>query len=116
MSARYFGPVNGHNVLELVRMLQRKYGGSYNSLVEFYNKALDEHNRLSNAGDRVLELEAELKKGDVALLILRRRWEYWVAVTGLMKLGVTVIPGSLQLTKKDIAYRANAAGVSVEKK
>ena len=53
-----------------------------------------------------------LKKGDVALLILRRRWEYWVAVTGLMKLGVTVIPGSLQLTKKDIAYRANAAGVS----
>ncbi len=54
-----------------------------------------------------------LKKGDVALLILRRRWEYWVAVTGLMKLGVTFIPGSLQLTKKDIAYRANAAGVSV---
>ena len=54
-----------------------------------------------------------LKKGDVALLILRRRWEYWVAVTGLMKLGVTVIPGTLQLTKKDIAYRANAAGVSL---
>lgn len=54
-----------------------------------------------------------LKKGDVALLILRRRWEYWVAVTGLMKLGVTFIPGTLQLTKKDIAYRANAAGVSL---
>ena len=54
-----------------------------------------------------------LKKGDVALLILRRRWEYWVAACGLMKLGVTFIPGTLQLTKKDIAYRANAAGVSL---
>lgn len=53
-----------------------------------------------------------LKKGDVAMLILRRRWEYWVAAVGLMKLGVTFIPGTLQLTKKDIAYRANAAGVS----
>lgn len=55
--------------LELVRMLQRKYGGSYNSLVEFYNKALDEHNRLSNAGDRVLELEAELKKSTASFKI-----------------------------------------------
>lgn len=53
-----------------------------------------------------------LKKGDVAMLILRRRWEYWVAAVGLMKLGVTFIPGTLQLTKKDITYRANAAGVS----
>lgn len=52
-----------------------------------------------------------LKKGDVAMLILRRRWEYWVAAVGLMKLGVTFIPGTLQLTKKDIAYRAKAAGV-----
>ncbi len=56
--------------------------------------------------------EKGLKKGDVAMLILRRRWEYWVAAVGLMKLGVTFIPGTLQLTKKDITYRANAAGVS----
>ena len=30
----------------------------------------------------------------------------------MQKLGVTFIPGTLQLTKKDITYRANAAGVS----
>ena len=53
-----------------------------------------------------------LKKGDVVLLILRRRWEYWICATALHKLGVTLIPGTLQLTKKDIVYRANAAGVS----
>ena len=48
--------------LELVRMLQRKYGGSYASLIDFYNKAVEEHDRLSNAGDRVLALDGELKK------------------------------------------------------
>ena len=53
-----------------------------------------------------------IKKGDVVLLILRRRWEYWVCATALHKIGAILIPGSLQLTKKDIAYRANAAGIS----
>jgi len=52
-----------------------------------------------------------LKKGDVVMLILRRRWEYWISAIGLMKLGVIIVPGTLQLTKKDIAYRANAANI-----
>lgn len=52
-----------------------------------------------------------IKKGSVVLLILRRRWEYWVCATALHKIGAILIPGSLQLTKKDIAYRANAAGI-----
>ena len=54
-----------------------------------------------------------LKKGDAALLILRRRWEYWVIAPALMKLGVIFIPATLQLTKKDIVYRANSAGVGM---
>ena len=54
-----------------------------------------------------------LKKGDVVMLILRRRWEYWICAVALIKLGVIVIPGTLQLTKKDIAHRANAAGVKM---
>ncbi len=53
-----------------------------------------------------------IKKGSVVLLILRRRWEYWICATALHKLGAVLIPGSLQLTKKDIAYRANAAEIS----
>ena len=52
-----------------------------------------------------------LRKGDVCLLILRRRWEYWICATALHKLGVILIPATLQLTKKDIVYRGNAAGV-----
>ena len=50
-------------------------------------------------------------KGDVVMCILRRRWEYWVCAVALCKLGATIIPASLQLTKKDVAYRANSADV-----
>lgn len=54
-----------------------------------------------------------IKKGSVVMLILRRRWEYWVAATALHKLGATLIPGSLQLAKNDLVYRANAAEISM---
>ena len=52
-----------------------------------------------------------IKKGSVVMLILRRRWEYWMCAAALHKIGAVLIPGSLQLTKKDIVYRANAAGI-----
>ncbi len=52
-------------------------------------------------------------KGDVVMCILRRRWEYWAIATALCKIGATVIPASLQLTKKDIIYRANGAQVKM---
>lgn len=54
-----------------------------------------------------------LKKGCVAMLILGRRWEYWVCATALIKLGVILIPGTIQLTKKDLVYRANAADIEL---
>ena len=53
-----------------------------------------------------------IKKGSVVMLILRRRFEYWICAVALHKIGAILIPGTLQLTKKDIAYRANAAGIS----
>ncbi|MDR3052230.1 MAG: AMP-binding protein, partial [Coriobacteriales bacterium] len=63
-------------------------------------------NRLANA-----LAQLGIGKGDIALLILRQRWEYWVVATALHKLGAILIPGSVQMTKKDIVYRCNAAGV-----
>ena len=50
-------------------------------------------------------------KGDVVMCILRRRWEYWVCAVALCKLGATIIPASLQLTRKDVVYRVNSADV-----
>lgn len=66
--------------------------------------------RLSNRAANFFKSRG-VKKGSVVMLILRRRWEYWVCATALHKLGATLIPGTLQLTKKDIVYRGNAAGV-----
>ena len=66
--------------------------------------------RLSNQAANFFK-SLGIKKGDVVMLILRRRWEYWICATALHKIGATLIPGSLQLTKKDIVYRANAARI-----
>ncbi len=52
-----------------------------------------------------------LQKGDKVMLILKRNWEYWVTALALHRLGVALIPASIQLTAKDIAYRVNAADI-----
>jgi len=50
-------------------------------------------------------------KGDMVMLILKRRYEFWFSIVALHKLGATVIPATHLLTKKDIVYRANAASI-----
>lgn len=67
--------------------------------------------KMSNQAVNFLK-DKGVKKGDVVMLILRRRWEYWVCATALHKLGAVLIPGSLQLTKKDIVYRGNNAEIN----
>lgn len=53
-----------------------------------------------------------LKKGDAVLLFMRRRWEYWVLMMAMHKLGVIPIPSTNQLKTKDIKYRFDAADVA----
>ena len=71
-----------------------------------------ELSRLSNQAANAFR-RLGVGKGDVVMCILRRRWEYWVCAVALCKLGATIIPASLQLTKKDVIYRANSAEVKV---
>lgn len=52
-----------------------------------------------------------VRKGDIVMLVLRRRWEYWVAATAVHKLGAVLVPGSMQMTKKDVLYRSDTAGM-----
>ena len=52
-------------------------------------------------------------KGDMVMLILKRRYEFWFAIIALHKLGAIAIPATHLLTKKDIAFRANAAGIKM---
>ncbi len=50
-------------------------------------------------------------RGDMVMLILKRRVEFWFSIVALHKLGATVIPATHLLTKKDIVYRCNAADI-----
>ncbi len=52
-----------------------------------------------------------IHKGTVVMLILRRRWEYWISTVALHKIGAILIPGSLQLTTKDLIYRGESAKI-----
>ena len=50
-------------------------------------------------------------RGDMVMLILKRRVEFWFCIVALHKIGATVIPATHLLTKKDIIYRCNAADI-----
>jgi len=52
-----------------------------------------------------------IKKGDMVMLVLKRRYEFWYAIIGLHKIGAVAIPATHLLTKKDIVYRNNAADI-----
>ncbi len=52
-------------------------------------------------------------KGDSVMLILQRKYEFWFCLLALMKLGAVAIPATHLLTKKDIAYRNNAADIKM---
>jgi acetyl-CoA synthetase len=50
-------------------------------------------------------------KGDPVMLILKRRYEWWIVMLALCKLGAVVIPATHMLTKHDIVYRNTRASV-----
>ena len=50
-------------------------------------------------------------KNDPVMLILKRRYEWWIVMLALCKLGAIVIPATHMLTKKDIVYRNTRASV-----
>ncbi len=50
-------------------------------------------------------------KNDPVMLILKRRYEWWVVMLALCKIGAIVIPATHMLTKKDIIYRNTRASI-----
>ena len=51
--------------------------------------------------------------GDMVMLVLKRRIEFWFSIIALHKLGAVAIPATHLLTKKDIVYRCNAADIKM---
>ncbi|MDD4490240.1 MAG: AMP-binding protein, partial [Paludibacter sp.] len=52
-----------------------------------------------------------IKKGDIVMAILKRRYEFWFTIIALHKIGAIIIPATHLLTKKDLVYRNNAADI-----
>lgn len=65
--------------------------------------------RLSNQAANMFRAHG-LRKGDIVMTTLRNRYEYWIVAVALHKLGAVLLPATHQLTKKDFAYRFEAAG------
>jgi acetyl-CoA synthetase len=68
--------------------------------------------RLSDKAANAL-LSLGIRKGDVVMLILKQRLEVWILMIALMKIGAVCIPGTYQLTQKDILYRCTIAEVKL---
>lgn len=54
-----------------------------------------------------------VKKGDTVMLTLKSRWEFWVCMVGLNKLGAISIPSTHMLKKKDFVYRIKKADLKM---
>jgi len=58
-------------------------------------------------------LQLGIRHGDMVMLILKRRIEFWFSIIALHKIGAVCIPATHLLTKKDIVYRCNAASIKM---
>ena len=54
-----------------------------------------------------------IQKGDKVMLVLRRHYTFWIAIMALCRIGAVAVPATHLLTKKDIIYRANSAGIKM---
>lgn len=85
--------------------------------VHWLNEAGEEHKftfkELSEKSNQVANmfLAHGAKKGDKVMAVLKRHYEFWFLVYGLMKIGVIIIPATDQLMVKDYVYRFESASV-----
>ena len=52
-----------------------------------------------------------IKRGDKVMLMMKRRYQFWMVITALHKLGAVVVPATHLLTEDDIIYRCQAAEI-----
>ena len=56
-------------------------------------------------------MQLGIGSGDMVMLILKRRYEFWISMLALHKIGAVAIPATHMLTTHDIVYRNNRASV-----
>ena len=58
----------------------------------------------------VMLMNLGIKKSDSVMLILKRRFEFWISILALHKIGAVAIPTSHMVSAEDIRERAELAG------
>uniref|UniRef100_A0A7M4EFP4 medium-chain acyl-CoA ligase n=1 Tax=Crocodylus porosus TaxID=8502 RepID=A0A7M4EFP4_CROPO len=71
--------------------------------------SFEELGSLSRKAANVLTDPCGLQKGDRVILILPRIPEWWLLNVACMRTGIIFIPGTIQLTARDIFYRLQAS-------
>ncbi len=66
----------------------------------------DRSNQVVNALNSV-----GLKKNDHVMIVMSRVPQWWESMIGMIKAGVIAVPGTTQLTEKDIKYRLKASHI-----
>ncbi len=56
-------------------------------------------------------LSLGIRRGDKVMLVLKRHYQFWIAILALHKIGAIVIPATNQLQVHDFTYRYEAADV-----
>ncbi|SES85732.1 acetyl-CoA synthetase [Methanococcoides vulcani] len=54
-----------------------------------------------------------IKKGDVVMLTLKGRYEFWICILALHKIGAVALPATHMLTTKDVTYRIELAKIKM---
>ena len=69
--------------------------------------------QIKEESDRVVSYFRSLgiDRGDRVMIILKRRYEFWLTVLALHKIGAVAIPATHMLTWRDIVYRNHKADV-----
>jgi len=57
--------------------------------------------------------EYGIKKGDVVKLTLKGRYEFWICILGLHRIGAIALPGTHMLTTRDLKYRIERADIQM---
>ena len=65
--------------------------------------------RLTNKAANALK-SLGIKRGDPVMLLLKRRYEFWISILAIHKLGAIAIPTSHMVSSEDIKERINISG------
>ena len=65
--------------------------------------------KLSNKAANALK-SLGIKRGDPVMLLLKRRYEFWISILAIHKLGAIAIPTSHMVSSEDIKERINISG------